>query len=354
MLKAYRRVSTGDLKGVYDRLLNFWPDQHLKIQNQTAQEQNKITHQLNKPYFHMVQGLVYNQGLHLILIKCIKLHKAKDQFGANLLLCVCITEASMGIPCYHTVAKRLANPGYILPEDIHPFWWYKRPELSTNSAVKVQTRRVVLNPVVVRGKGRPRGARGRNAKNNGITTTRRDPSQFEYIPSLSAPARLNDPEGQPARLSTTISTLILSSQTIDLLEDVEDEDEFLDINNFIDPQLQALTTTQLCVQRLQGISDTYRPGTLPPRLYQSNPFAVQTEVTETGRNEYRLTAKEMPATIEEVRKITENEEDKEILSQIINLIRAKELHSPVLRRKELHSPKTSKKNSIVRQDKKFS
>jgi transposase-like protein len=31
MLKAYLRVSTGDLKGVYDRLLNFWPDQHLKI-----------------------------------------------------------------------------------------------------------------------------------------------------------------------------------------------------------------------------------------------------------------------------------------------------------------------------------
>ena len=31
MLKAYLRVSTGDLKGIYDHLLNFWLDQHLKI-----------------------------------------------------------------------------------------------------------------------------------------------------------------------------------------------------------------------------------------------------------------------------------------------------------------------------------
>lgn len=109
-----------------------------------------------------------------------------------------------------------------------------------------------------------------------------------------------------------------SSQTIDLLEDVKDKDEFLDIDNFIDPQPQALTTTQLGVQRLQSIPDTYQPRTLPPRLYQSNPFAVQTEVTETGGNGYQLTAKEMPATTEEVRKITEDEEDEEVLSQAIN------------------------------------
>jgi hypothetical protein len=66
----------------------------------------------------------------------------------------------MGVPCYHTVAKRLANPRYILPEDIHLFWWYKRPESSTNSAVKVQTHRVILNPTIVRGKGHSRSAKG--------------------------------------------------------------------------------------------------------------------------------------------------------------------------------------------------
>jgi hypothetical protein len=101
MLKAYLRVSTGDLKGVYDCLINFWPDQHAKIQNKAAQEQNKVTHQLNKSYFHMVQDLVYNQGLNLILAESAKLHKAKEQFGDTLPLCNCVTKASMGIPWYH-------------------------------------------------------------------------------------------------------------------------------------------------------------------------------------------------------------------------------------------------------------
>jgi hypothetical protein len=82
----------------------------------------------------------------------------------------------------------------------------------------------------------------------------------------------------------------------------------------------VLTTIQLGVQRLQGIPDTYQPGTLPLQLYQSNPFTVQTEVTETGRDRYQLTAKEMPATAEEVRKMTEDKEDKEVLLQAINLI----------------------------------
>jgi hypothetical protein len=124
----------------------------------------------------MVQGLVYNQGLNLILVECAKLHKAKDQFRDTLPLCNCITKASMGILCYHTVAKRFANPGYILPKDIYPFWWYKRPEPSTVLVIEVQTRRVVLNLAIVHGKGRPRGAKGKKSKNNRITATRRDPS----------------------------------------------------------------------------------------------------------------------------------------------------------------------------------
>ena len=86
---------------------------------------------------------------------------------------------------------------------------------------------------------------------------------------------------------------------------------------------------------MQDIPDTYQPGTLPLHLYQSNPFAVRTEVTETGGNEYQLTMKEMPVTAEEVRKITENEKDEELLSQTINSIitttRAGWKHKPVLK-----------------------
>jgi hypothetical protein len=190
-LKAYLKVSTGDLKGVYDRLIHFWPNQHREIHNTTAQEQNKIKHSLNKGYFHMVQSLVHDRALSLILVECAKLHKAKEQHGNNLPPCNCSIKASMGLPCFHVISERLSSPGYILPEDIHPFWWYKRPELNTSSAIDKQTHQVVLNPAVVRGKGRPKGAKGKKAKGHGITATRRDPSQFEYILPSSAPTILN-------------------------------------------------------------------------------------------------------------------------------------------------------------------
>jgi hypothetical protein len=75
----------------------------------------------------------------------------------------------MGLPCFHTVFKRFSANTSILPKDIHPFWWYKRPEPSTPSAINVQLQGVVLEPAVVRGKGRPKGAKGKKSKNHGIT-----------------------------------------------------------------------------------------------------------------------------------------------------------------------------------------
>jgi hypothetical protein len=178
VLKSYLKVSTGDLKGVFDRLQLFWPTQQRNIRDASAQEQNKVKHRLNKPYFHLVQGLIYDRALYLILCECAKLHKAKEQASsrvqreanrADLGPCTCTVKTSMGIPCFHTVFERLNGNGHILPEDIHPFWWYKRPEVGTSLAVNVQTERVVLEPAVVRGKGRPKGAKGKNSKNHGIT-----------------------------------------------------------------------------------------------------------------------------------------------------------------------------------------
>jgi hypothetical protein len=68
-------------------------------------------------------------------------------------------------------------------EDIHPHWYFSRPEpgpLSTPAHPLP-----VLNPLVIQGRGRPRGALGRVAP----TSTRREPSAFE-LPSSSAPPAL--------------------------------------------------------------------------------------------------------------------------------------------------------------------
>ena len=134
ILKAYLRVSTGDLKGVFDRLILYWLEQHKNIHNAWANEQNKTKHRLNKSYFHLIQRLVYDRALFLILAECAKLHKAKEQAqGAELGLCNCTIKQSMGLPCFHTVNQRLSGGGYILPEDIHPFWYYERPKVSTTA-----------------------------------------------------------------------------------------------------------------------------------------------------------------------------------------------------------------------------
>ena len=139
----------------------------------------------------------------------------------------------MGLPCYHIVLERLANPGHILPEDIHPFWWYKRPKPNTASAIAVQTLLVILNPAVVRGKGRPRGSKNKE-KGHGVTATRRDPSQFEYVPSSSAPAVLSRPQAE----SAAVQDLLAHHE-----QEEQDNGGFIDIDEFdeamIDPQLRS-------------------------------------------------------------------------------------------------------------------
>jgi hypothetical protein len=55
----------------------------------------------------------------------------------------------------------------------------------------------------------------------------------------------------------------------------DNNSEYIDIDDLIDPQLKALSTTQLGMQRLRESPNTYLPSTLPPRLYQTNPFSMQ-------------------------------------------------------------------------------
>ncbi len=61
-----------------------------------------------------------------------------------------------------------------------------------------------------------------------------------------------------------------------------------------------MNSTQLGLIRLEGRTDTYQPGTLPPPLYQTNPFLLQPEDENTGTIIHCLTAKEMPATAREM------------------------------------------------------
>jgi hypothetical protein len=96
----------------------------------------------------------------------------------------------------------------------------------------------------------------------------------------------------------------------------QDDSEYVDIDDLIDPRLK-LSTTQLGLQRLEEAPDTYQPGTLPPRLYQTNPFARQLNDDEIDGDVYELAADAMLATVEEMRQMEDGEADEEALSQAI-------------------------------------
>ena len=74
-------------------------------------------------------------------------------------------------------------------EDIRPYWHVTRPEPGALSGQSILYPLPVLNPLPVQGRGRPRGALGGVVR---PTSTRREPSAFEF-PSSSAPPALSTP-----------------------------------------------------------------------------------------------------------------------------------------------------------------
>jgi hypothetical protein len=125
--------------------------------------------------------------------------------------------------------------------------------------------------------------------------TRRDPSLHECVYSSSAPPTL------PAQDASTAYNIVLH-----LPSTMYDT---------------VLTTTQLGLQRLQGSGlDTYKPGTLPLQLYQTNPFLVQKEDAEISDNCFVLSGQEQPASAQEVEDALKEQEDEKGLSQAIQTL----------------------------------
>jgi hypothetical protein len=62
VLKTYLRVSTADLKGVFDPLLPFWPVQHQAIECVLAAEQNQVKH-IYSPQHGVLLLLHWSGGL---------------------------------------------------------------------------------------------------------------------------------------------------------------------------------------------------------------------------------------------------------------------------------------------------
>jgi hypothetical protein len=62
----------------------------------------------------------------------------------------------------------------------------------------------------------------------------------------------------------------------------------------------------------------YCLSTLPPRLYQANPFSRGQGESETGTVIHQLTSKEVAPTLDELQAIEEEEEDEQALTRAID------------------------------------
>lgn len=102
---------------------------------------------------------MHDKALLLVIRERAKLHKAEEE--ATLVWpCQCTIQALMGVLCYHNLFHRLKDGGQVLPGDIHPFWWYDRTKQST-ALEKQVLEGVILDLAVVKGKGRPKGSKGK-------------------------------------------------------------------------------------------------------------------------------------------------------------------------------------------------
>ena len=134
---------------------------------------------MNIPLFAAILKQVHGYALRKILEELKKL--PARLVGPPPASCTCSIQQSMGLPCYHTIWQRKLSSGVIYLEDIHPHWYFSRPE--PGLALAISHPLPVLEPLIVQGKGRPRGALGIGGR-VAPTNTRREPSAFELPSSL--------------------------------------------------------------------------------------------------------------------------------------------------------------------------
>lgn len=170
MLKAYIGKSTGDLKSVFDRFQRYWKHQHQNLLDSEADERDRILHSIQIPLLSGVLGYVYQYALRKIVSQ-----KSRLSEHPPPLPCRCGTPNYMGLPCFHKVYQRLQEEGIVLPEDIHDHWWYTRTYGSRpNIGRQVLP---LLNPDVVKRKGRPKGAKGKKNALLAVTRDLRSPEE---------------------------------------------------------------------------------------------------------------------------------------------------------------------------------
>jgi hypothetical protein len=279
------------------------------MEDQLANEMIRPLHSIQIPLLQQVISCVHAFALRKIVQQKARITIVDGVPFTPSLPCNCGTPIYMGLPCWHILFERLQGGGMVLLSDIHPHWHYVR-----GTGVELPVGRQViplLNPDIIKGKGRPKGAlgkkntmlpgpgvdvttaiakamaprpargrgrgkRGSYTRGNGKSGTRRHPSAFEIdpheFPTSTAPARLQK-RPIPA-------------------DDESDVEDIIEVDSSILPEAQALldaslteialgnppvnlSTTQVALARgAGGGRDSYIPGTVRERAYMRSKSTI--------------------------------------------------------------------------------
>ena len=298
-IKKYLISSKADLKSVFGRLTLFWQQQRGTLDIVHAQDTNKISVDLNHNIFSWIRGQVSPFALQLLA----KEISALPANNASLTsFCACTIKATHGLLCHHILYQHLTGNAPITVAQIHKHWWLWRPQEQPQGGdefVKVATKPdVPLDPLQVKGKGRPTGAIATTSstsnKARGIMSTKRLPSAFEYglqdelataKPASTAPAALGSEQKQQTTkpvvklaihqpIKQAPKKLTKRAKEVEEAGDVQTQTSTKDC--FVAAVTSGLavatanpevTSTMLGLQRLEqaGKDDLYEPGTAAPR-----------------------------------------------------------------------------------------
>lgn len=196
--KASLWSRTGDLMFVFRALDAFWKGQIANIQILQSLKMNKLLTATLKPLYSVIRSKASSVALQLLLQQEGSFKADLSEAPANS--CPCKMAVAYGLPCRHLLWRRLKDNEPLVAADFDLYWLWNCPADEPDSS----SIDAPLEPLIVRAKGRPKGALGLERRTD-VEAACREPSLFERVQATEvAEARAPPPSTAPAALGEAI------------------------------------------------------------------------------------------------------------------------------------------------------
>jgi hypothetical protein len=226
-IKRFIRSAGGDLASVFRKLKQYWRNQSADIALVRAQGMNKVPYGLEEILFGDVKTAVVVQALRACVkeIEAIPKQPRPDRWDLGPPEpCACSITASHGLPCRHVLFVALRDHEPLTIAQFDPYWRWDR----LAPAQPASRAGLPLDPALIRGKGRPRGALSTKRLPSAHENTEVEEAREALPPPSTAPPKLQKRPAPPTDTYEPGTALPRrSAQLLARLESVADEgDEF--------------------------------------------------------------------------------------------------------------------------------